>query len=156
MRAIYLDMDGTIADLYGVPNWLDKLRASDPSPYGEAKPLVRLSTLAYRLNRLQKSGYKIGIISWLSKTGTPEYNAKVEEVKRQWLAYHMPSVKWDEIHIVPYGTPKKYCAYYPGGILFDDEDKNLVDWRKDSKGRAVPATLLMTMLASLDQTKNSI
>ena len=38
-KAIFWDMDGTIADLYNVPNWLDKLRAEDTSPYREAKPL---------------------------------------------------------------------------------------------------------------------
>ena len=33
MRTIWFDMDGTIANLYGVDNWLDKLHASDASPY---------------------------------------------------------------------------------------------------------------------------
>ena len=28
---IWFDMDGTIADLYGVEDWLPKLRAYDPS-----------------------------------------------------------------------------------------------------------------------------
>lgn len=32
MKMICFDMDGTIADLYAVPNWLDKLRAEDASP----------------------------------------------------------------------------------------------------------------------------
>ena len=36
MKQIWFDMDGTLADLYGVENWLEKLRASDPSPYAEA------------------------------------------------------------------------------------------------------------------------
>ena len=43
---IYLDMDGTIADLYGDPNWLAKLEASDASVYANARPLVHFSTLA--------------------------------------------------------------------------------------------------------------
>lgn len=30
MKAIYFDMDGTIANLYGVPNWLEGLRNFDP------------------------------------------------------------------------------------------------------------------------------
>ena len=41
-KAIFWDMDGTIADLYNVPNWLDKLRAEDTSPYREAEPLFSL------------------------------------------------------------------------------------------------------------------
>ena len=34
---IYFDMDGTIANLYAVENWLPKLRNKDESPYAEAK-----------------------------------------------------------------------------------------------------------------------
>lgn len=149
INTIYFDLDGTVADLYGVPNWLDKLRASDPSPYAEAKPLVRLSALARRLNNLQRNGYRLGVISWLSKTGTPEYNAAVEEVKRQWLAQHMPSVNWDEIHIVPYGTPKSTCAT-ACGILFDDENKNRIEWDMNNGGYSVPAEHLMRLLEMLN------
>lgn len=65
---IFFDMDGTIADLYGVENWLDYLINADALPYEIAKPLIRLSALAKILNRLQKQGYKIGVISWLAKT----------------------------------------------------------------------------------------
>ena len=50
---IWFDMDGTIADLYAVENWLPMLRASDPTPYAMAKPMLRLSALAYMLNGLQ-------------------------------------------------------------------------------------------------------
>ena len=39
---INFDMDGTIADLYGVENWLDYLIAEDTTPYTEAEPLLRL------------------------------------------------------------------------------------------------------------------
>ena len=71
---INFDMDGTIADLYGVENWLPMLRAEDETPYIMAKPLLRFSALARILNRLQREGYRLGIISWLSKCGTEEYN----------------------------------------------------------------------------------
>ena len=37
MRTIWFDMDGTIANLYGVENWLPKLRAHDASPYADAE-----------------------------------------------------------------------------------------------------------------------
>ena len=127
-KAIYFDMDGTIADLYAVENWLPKLRAYDPSPYAEALPLVRLSVLARMLNRLQRNGYTLGIISWLSKDPDPTYGEAVTAAKLEWLAKHLPSVEWNEIHIVTYGTPKQTLADYPDGILFDDEEKNREDW----------------------------
>lgn len=125
---IFFDMDGTIADLYGVNNWLDYLLASDTLPYEIAKPLVKLNSLARILNRLQKNGYKIGIISWLSKSGSDEYNSAVAEVKKNWLRKHLTSVKFDEIHIVNYGTPKQMFAKTADDILFDDEKLNRDNW----------------------------
>ena len=127
-KAIYFDMDGTIANLYGVEDWLPKLRAYDPSPYMEALPLIRLSVLARMLNRLQKNGYTLGIISWVSKDPDPTYGEAVTAAKLEWLAKHLPSVEWNEIHIVAYGTPKQTLADYPDGILFDDEERNREDW----------------------------
>lgn len=127
-KAIYFDMDGTIADLYAVEGWLDMLRAYDPTPYEMAKPLVRLATLARLLNRLQREGYTIGIISWLSKEPTPSYDEAVTNAKLEWLENHMPSVEWDEINIVPHGTPKHEVVANPYGILFDDEQKNRDEW----------------------------
>lgn len=125
---IFFDMDGTIADLYGVNNWLDYLLASDTLPYEIAKPLVKLNSLARILNRLQRNGYKIGIISWLSKSGSDEYNNAVAEVKKNWLRKHLASVKFDEIHIVNYGTPKQVFAKTADDILFDDEKPNRDNW----------------------------
>jgi len=125
---IFFDMDGTIADLYGVNNWLDYLLASDTLPYEIAKPLVKLNSLARILNRLQRNGYKIGIISWLSKSGSDEYNNAVAEVKKDWLRKHLASVKFDEIHIVNYGTPKQMFAKTADDILFDDEKPNRDNW----------------------------
>lgn len=127
-NTIFFDMDGTIADLYGVEGWLDMLIASDTLPYEIAKPLVRLNSLARILNRLQKKGYKIGIISWLSKNGSKTYNKEVAEVKKEWLKKHLTSVSFDEIHIVEYGTPKQIFAKTKNDILFDDEKKNRDNW----------------------------
>lgn len=125
---IFFDMDGTIADLYGVDNWLDYLIASDTLPYAVAKPLLRLNSLARILNRLQKEGYRIGVISWLVKSGTKEYNNAVTETKKNWLKKHLASVHFDEINIVKYGTPKQVFARTENDILFDDEEKNRNNW----------------------------
>lgn len=128
-KEIYFDMDGTIADLYSVENWLSDLRSENARPYREAKPLVNLSSLARLLNKLQKNGYKIAIISWLSKTSSENYDRLVTEAKLEWLAKHLPSVKWDEINIVAYGTYKEKVANFSKGILFDDEKTNREYWK---------------------------
>ena len=139
---INFDMDGTIANLYGVENWLAMLTAEDTTPYEDALPLLRLSALARRLNNLQRHGYHIAIISWLSKTGSAEYNERVTEAKLNWLAQHMPSVNWDAIHIVPHGTPKQNFCHCPCDILFDDEENNRTNW----PGPAFDATNIMDAL----------
>ena len=46
IKEIVFDLDGSIVDLYGVPNWLEKIRAYDPTPYQTAKPLVDMAELA--------------------------------------------------------------------------------------------------------------
>ena len=104
---IYFDMDGTIANLYGVKNWLDYLKSEDSTPYAIAKPLVRLASLARVLNNLQKKGYRIGVISWLAKNSSTDYDMEVIEAKKGWLNKHLHSVRFDEINIVKYGTPKQ-------------------------------------------------
>lgn len=127
-KAIYFDMDGTIANLYGVENWLEMLINEDATPYAKATPLVRLCTLARMLNKMQKNGWHIGIVSWLSKNGSEAYNNVVTETKLEWLKNHMPSVEWNEIKIVKYGTPKSKVVDKANGILFDDEEKNRIEW----------------------------
>lgn len=129
---IWFDMDGTIADLYSVENWLPMLRAYDPSPYMLAKPLVRLSTLAYMLNRLRAKGYRVGVISWGSKCSTPAYDAAVTAAKTKWLQTHLPSVDFDEIHITPYGVPKQNFKRTDADILFDDEERNRINWGENA------------------------
>ena len=142
---INFDMDGTIADLYGVENWLDYLIAENTFPYANAKPLLRLSALARKLNALQRNGYNLAVISWLSKSGTAEYNEAVTEVKLNWLRKHLPSVNWNEIHIVPYGTPKQNFCNNPLDILFDDEERNRTNWT----GRAYDVQNILEILREI-------
>ena len=63
MRMIYFDMDGTIADLYGVKNWLPRLRDEDAAPYLEAKPMCNMVILSELLIEAKAQGYGIGIIT---------------------------------------------------------------------------------------------
>lgn len=127
-KAIYFDMDGTIANLYAVKNWLEDLENENERPYKNAKVMINMSLLARYLNQLQKIGYTIGIVSWLSKHGGRAYNEKVTNIKLNWLRLHLKSVRFDEIHIIEYGTPKETIVKNPNGILFDDEKRNRDNW----------------------------
>lgn len=123
---IWFDMDGTLANLYGVAGWLDDLMAENTRPYEIAPVMHNMARLARLLNLAQAKGYKLGVISWTAKNAKEEYNARVAMVKREWLAKHLASVKWDVVEIVAYGTPKgETCGE---GWLFDDEEKNRHEW----------------------------
>ena len=52
----------------------------------------------------------------------------VTVAKVNWLKKHLPSVKWNEVQIVKYGTPKSTVVRKKGGILFDDEERNRTEW----------------------------
>ena len=127
-KAIYFDMDGTIANLYGVKDWLPSLRAYDPSPYTKAEPMVNFNLLARYLNQLQRMGYTIGVISWLSKNSIPVYDEAVRLRKRRYLEKHLTSVKFDEIHLTKYGMPKHYVAKVKNSIIFDDNREVRETW----------------------------
>jgi hypothetical protein len=141
---IWLDMDGTIADLYGVENWLPMLEAEDPTPYAIAKPLVRMCVLARYLNKAQRSGYEICVVSALSKNGSAEYGREVINAKLTWLQTHLASVKFDEIRFVPY-TFTKNDVNEGDDILFDDEERHLTAWT----GEAYNARNILEVLRNL-------
>lgn len=123
---IYFDMDGTIANLYGVEGWLNDLMSGNVRPYAEAEALLDFSEFTKIIHLLQARGYKIGIISWLAKCDDKEYHKAVAATKKAWLKKLLPAVVFDEIHIVKYGTPKSTCG---NGILFDDEEPNRKEWK---------------------------
>lgn len=125
VKEINFDMDGTIADLYGCSGWLEDIIAEDTRPYEQAKPLVNMSVLARLLNKKIASGYKVNVISWTAKNGSEDYNARVEEAKKQWLAKHLKSVRFSAVKVLPYGTPKQEHGC---GVLFDDEEQNRITW----------------------------
>ena len=144
---VWFDMDGTLVDFYGVENWLDYLMESNPYPYLVAEPMMRFSTLAKRLNLMRKNGYKVGIISWLAKNSNDEFDALVTNAKLSYIKKHLPSVEFDEIHIVKYGTPKYEFADY-GDVLFDDEMPNREAWERNG-GTAYDVNNILEILKDI-------
>lgn len=140
---IWFDMDGTFVDLYGVENWLEMLINKNEKPYEIAKPLFKMNTFARELNKLQKMGYEIGVISWLAKNSNLEYDNKVKTAKEKWLKIHLKSVQFNYVEIVPYGTPKNEGR---NGILFDDEKPNRDSWN----GTAYNVENIMEILKGLE------
>lgn len=127
-KTLVFDMDGTIADFYGVANWLDYLMNEDTTPYEVANPLYDMEYLGALLTILKKQGWKVVVTTWLAKGGTNEYNDRTRKAKLDWLEkYRFP---YDEIHLVKYGTTKANCTRKIGGyqILVDDNEKVRNGW----------------------------
>ena len=145
-KMVYFDMDGTIADFYGVDGWLDCLIAHDTRPYEVARPLFSAEQFAAMAQILQSAGFGIGIISWCSKENNKDFNAEIRKAKKAWLAKFFPYA--EEIHVVSYGVPK-WSIVRPENrvntILFDDEEQNLSAWEKHG-GKAVTAEKLFELI----------
>lgn len=141
---IWFDMDGTIADLYGVEGWLEMLIAQDETPYAVARPLVNLSALARLMHKAQRMGFEICIVSALAKNSTADYDEKVKTAKLGWLKKHLASVNFDEIRFVPYAFVKN-GVNTGNDILFDDEERHLNAWT----GTAIPASEILSTLRAL-------
>jgi hypothetical protein len=129
-KAIYFDMDGTIYDLYGVQNWLDKLQNEDVTAYNCGAPLYDMVKLNELLTNFIALGFTIGVITWTAKNGSKEYNKEVRKVKYAWIKENLPCVT--EFHCVKYGTPKHTVCKIKNGILVDDNKEVREKWNGET------------------------
>ena len=120
---VYLDMDGTIADLYGIENWLPRLRESDEKIFLECKPLVSEETL---LACFPKDKYEIKVLSMTPLGASEEYCKNVAEQKDAWLDKYFPSIT-KRIYKV-YGHNKNLKGS-ENAILIDDSEPIRNSWR---------------------------
>jgi hypothetical protein len=127
-KVLVFDMDGTIADLYGVKNWLPMLRAEDVRPYAIAKPLYDMDELNALIRELKAEGWRIVVTTWLAKDSTRAYDNAVRQAKIEWL--DRMGFDYDEIHLVRYGTTKANCTRKLKGyqVLVDDNEKIRKGW----------------------------
>ena len=131
VRMIVWDMDGTIADLYGVDGWLEMLRAENPLPYEMAEPMWDMERLVNIIRGLQDFGIEQRVVSWLSMNSSEQYKREVRQTKREWLdEFDFP---YDHFHGVQYGATKadsvrKYLAEDETAILIDDSFKVREGW----------------------------
>jgi hypothetical protein len=128
IKVLVFDMDGTIADLYGVNGWLEDLRNENARPYLMAKAMYDKDILNTVLGMLKAQGWKVVVTTWLAKDSTEYYKDLVRKAKLQWLAEQ--EFPFDEIHLVQYGTTKANCTRKLGGyqILIDDNEQVRNGW----------------------------
>lgn len=151
-KMLVFDMDGTIADLYGVEGWLEDLRGFNPRPYAVAKPMYNMDNLAAILKEFKRQGWRIAVTTWLSKGSTKAYDKEVRKAKLGWLDYY--NFPYDEIHLVKYGTTKADCTRKKADfqVLIDDNKSVRKGWRLGatidaSKNIIEPLKKCLTMYA---------
>lgn len=144
-KMLVFDMDGTIADLYGMAGWLEMLRAEDTTPYELAAPMFSEVEIN-AIQTLRKNGWKVAITTWTAKGGSKEYNARVRNAKLAWLIEH--DFPFDEFHAIKYGTTKANSTRAKADyqILFDDNEEIRKGW---SLGEAIDAKDMRGFLKSL-------
>lgn len=140
---IWLDMDGTIADLYNQKNWLIHIKASSIKPFEDAK--IMINEEAIKLLEELSATHSINIISWTPKKATKSYEYKVKVAKILWLKKNLPRVNFDRIEIRSYGTNKDLYRLLETDILFDDEINNRIKWR----GRAYEESKILEVLKEI-------
>lgn len=86
-QKVYLDMDGTIANLYDQKNWLQKLQKEDKTIYLKCLPLITEEKL---FEYFPKEYYEIVILSMTPKNCSKSYHKNVIAQKNEWLNYFFP------------------------------------------------------------------
>jgi hypothetical protein len=139
MMTVTFDMDGTIYDLYGIPDWLPRLRNELPGAYTEGKPLVDMDELSTICRNLQAVGVKVGIVTWLGKDASKQFEELSTQEKIQWAREYF-KVKLDFFYAVPYGTPKhKIAPRAKKMIIVDDSDEVRAAWDTPKQRKSINA-----------------
>lgn len=131
VKMLVFDMDGTIADLYGQPNWLEMLRSENPTPYIKAEPMWDMMVLAETLTEFRNRGGIVAVVTWLAKGSSEPYKALTRTAKLEWL--ERMGFPYDRFHGVQYGATKansvRECLREgETAILFDDSEQVRKGW----------------------------
>ena len=124
---VYVDMDGTIANLYEVCNWLEKLRSEERDLFNNLNPMTTQERL---LKIFPKKLYNVKILSMTPKNASEEYCEIVKQEKNAWLDKHFPQIT-ERIYL-KYGDNKN-LKNSKNAILLDDNE--II--RKNFKGLAL-------------------
>lgn len=120
---VYLDMDGTVADLYGQPDWLEAIRSEAPGLFLRARPLVSEKAL---LEKFPKEKYEIVVLSMTPKGASLEYCERVKTEKDLWLSKYFPSLTKRIYKKYGHNKNLKNSA---NAILIDDNEIIRNNWK---------------------------
>lgn len=148
MKRVFFDMDGTIADLYNDPNWLEDFTKRRKGVFARLKPMVDPIQVNDLIRQAKAKGHKFGVVTWLPKDSTADYRLASSFEKIEWIKKFFPELA-DNILTCEYGTKKRQVARANrNAIIFDDDVKVREDW-KISKGKAYEPDQILEVLEGL-------
>ncbi len=128
-KECYFDLDGTIYDLYGMKDWLERIENEKPNTFTDGKFIVNYNEFMECVKQLEEQGYTFNVISWLPYDITYNYKKKCEQEKRNWIKKFLPFVK--KVEVQSYGILKH--THVESGILIDDNEKICRHWRNENR-----------------------
>lgn len=150
IKTIWFDMDGTIAELYKVPNWLEMLRTSDWRVYDKCLPRANFERINSAIEALTAHGWQVGVITWASKGISWGMDCDcIGDVKFNWLTRYFPALVDGKFACIPYGESKAQ-------FLLDMEDAGEVNYlvddnkevREDWRAHSCPGCVFKTINAT--------
>lgn len=122
---VYLDMDGTIFDLYRVDGWLSKIRKEESGLFENLEPLITEEEL---FKMYPEDKYEIRIMSMTPKFASQRYIAQVKFEKDLSLAKHFPKLRKGKRIYMKYGHNKNIKGS-KNATLVDDNESIRKSWR---------------------------
>lgn len=121
---VWFDMNNVICDFYKVENVYARLDNGDNSVYLEANTIPEG---VERLRRYQECGYKVGIITRLSKKMRSEkIDMETYINKYNWLVHN--GINVDVFKLIPYEDNKWNYRESDDDIIVDDDERVWREW----------------------------
>lgn len=153
-KKIYFDLDGTVYNLYGVENWLEKLRNEISGAFLEGDFLVDYENFMDCIEELIRQDYTFGVITWLPTQASPEYEEICRKEKIEWINDYLPFVS--EINICSYGILKQNCIQKRAKEMFliDDNAEVCKMWETPTQRIAININEEYTVIDALNEIIN--
>lgn len=138
MASIWFDLDGTLYELYKMPNWLERLEKRDWNVFIDGEPRKHHERIREAIKALQAKGWIVGCITWGSRGISKEEELQeIAEKKKKFLAKYFPELL-ENFYCLPYGASKALpimrnpCYIRPSkqvNYLVDDNKIVRKNWR---------------------------
>lgn len=148
-KKIYLDLDGTVYNLYKIENWLSMLRNEESGVFNQNQFIGNYNEFLKEVYRLIGSGWSFGVITWLPMGASPEYEQICREEKEQWINENLPFV--NEVNICFYGIPKQNLIQKRAKtmVLIDDNIEVCKMWNTNKMRKSINVSKDFDIIAAL-------